>query len=283
MKYPLLVVLIIAQTLFFVPSSYVRASNLTTGLVSCWSMDEASGTRDDAYGTNDLTDNNTVLNSATAKFGSSADFERTNSEYLSITDAAQSGLEFGSGDFAIGGWIQLESNNFHTLVAKYQATNQFAFQLREFPDATDETWVDISSNGSSVTQAGQNQPGITNWSTATWYFLLYEYDASAGTVYVALNDGTAQSDAGYPTSIFDGTAAFTVGVGLLAGAEYFDGLMDEWFVYNTLLDDSQEAEIYNSGSGMSCAQILATGDATVTPYTRARGDVIFKGDVTVAP
>ncbi len=50
--------------------------------VAHWPLDETSGTRADSVGSNDLTDNNTVL-SATGMFGNAADFEATSNEWLS--------------------------------------------------------------------------------------------------------------------------------------------------------------------------------------------------------
>jgi len=39
----------------------------------------------------------------------SIDLERSSSQYLSITDASQTGLDF-TGDFTIEGWVKLESS-----------------------------------------------------------------------------------------------------------------------------------------------------------------------------
>src|SRR6056300_304684 len=51
----------------------------TTDLVSFWKLDEASGTRVDAFGSNDLTDNNTVGQGTGTVYANAADFERSNS------------------------------------------------------------------------------------------------------------------------------------------------------------------------------------------------------------
>src|SRR3990167_10705009 len=59
-------------------------ATLTDGLVSYWTLDEASGVRYDSVvaSANDLTDNNTVA-SATGKFNDAASFLAANSESLS--------------------------------------------------------------------------------------------------------------------------------------------------------------------------------------------------------
>src|SRR3990167_7395409 len=84
----------------------------TTGLISWWSLDEASGQRNDSHGSNHLTDNNTVL-SAAGKVGNAADFEKSNSEFLSIADNPN--LSTGDIDFTIAIWVKPETASFPIL------------------------------------------------------------------------------------------------------------------------------------------------------------------------
>jgi large repetitive protein len=278
-----------AAVLFFFNPVPAKASDLTTGLVSCWSFDESSGTRADDYGTNDLTDNNTVGSSATAKFGNSADFERGSNEYLSITDASQTGLDPATDDITLGGWIQYESINtlFFTPFAKYQDTNQLVYQFRLWGYANQEGYVQTSANGSSVVGNTYNATNFTNWSTATWYHIMFVYDASNGSSTLFVNGTPESTVSGLSTSLYDGTAPFTVGVGYLAGAEYFDGLMDEIVFYDGEKNGAFISELYNSGTGKSCAQIVASGgggggEATTTPIIHIQGDVQVSGDVIMS-
>ena len=80
---------------------------LTDNLIAFWELEEASGTRNDAHGSNHLTDNNTVAQ-GTGKVGNCADFELDNSEYLSIADNAA--LSVGDEDFTIQAWFNIEAN-----------------------------------------------------------------------------------------------------------------------------------------------------------------------------
>src|SRR5438045_2871876 len=66
------------------------SGTLLDSLVSHWTLNEASGTRVDSHGSNDLTDNNTVA-STTGKLGDAANVVRNNVEWLSSS----------SGDFAL--------------------------------------------------------------------------------------------------------------------------------------------------------------------------------------
>ena len=81
----------------------------SSGYAGVWHLNEASGTRaDSTSGNNDLTDNNTVA-SAAGKFGNAADLERSNSEKLTITDAAQTGLDPVGNLITFGAWVKPES------------------------------------------------------------------------------------------------------------------------------------------------------------------------------
>src|SRR5690348_11404000 len=71
---------------------------LTDSLVGYWKLDEASGSRADSAGANTLTDNNTVAGLA-GLISNAGDFERDNSESLSIADNAA--LSMGDIDFTL--------------------------------------------------------------------------------------------------------------------------------------------------------------------------------------
>ena len=78
----------------------------TTNLEAWWKLDEESGTRDDAHGSNDLSDNNTVGFTA-GKYSNAASFILANSEYLSIGD--NNSLSTGDIDFTLGCWVEIAS------------------------------------------------------------------------------------------------------------------------------------------------------------------------------
>jgi hypothetical protein len=228
----------------------ITSSTLTTGLVSYWELNEASGTRIDSHGSNDLASVNSVGSATGLNSANAADFEKDSSQYLKIDDSAQSGLDLTS-DFTIAGFANFESNTFVALAAKYLTTgNQASYSLRKFADNTTEIWADLSSNGSTIVQNGGNVPGQTNWATSTWYHIAYRYTASTGTVKFTVNAANSVSATGYPTSIHNGTAQFSLGVGMVAGAEYMDGLMQYWGVWSKVLTDDELTELYNSGNGL---------------------------------
>lgn len=72
-----------------------------TGIINYWKLDEESGSRIDAIGSNDLTDNNSVLYTA-GTVDNAALFDDANSEYLSDSDATQ--WDFGADAFSVIAW-----------------------------------------------------------------------------------------------------------------------------------------------------------------------------------
>lgn len=225
---------------------------LKTNLVSYWKLEETSGTRVDAHGSNDLTDVDTVT-SGTGKIDTAADFERTNTEWLTITDAAQSGLDLTS-DCSFNLWQNLESlptgGAQYSYISKFLSTgNQRSYILYLVESAGT-----ITLNFLSYTNGSTGTTKTVTWapSTATWYMVTMTYTAAAGEVRFYVDGtqlGTTQTGAG--TSIFNGTAPFDIGDVNQFGTLGFDGLLDEVSVHSRVLSDSEITEIYNAGAGLS--------------------------------
>ncbi len=219
---------------------------LLTDLISCWELGEASGSRADAHGSNTLTDNNTVL-SATGKVGDGADFESTNSEYLS--SASNSSLEMGDIDFTIAAWVKVETNQSHMIVTK----DDDALLSRDYTldyDATSKFRFYLNGGGGNIAMANVDLTTVVG----TWYFVVAWHDAAANVVKLQVNDGTVASDD--TTGIVPNVSAaqFRIGAREYAGAEgYFDGVIDQVCLWKRLLTAAERTELYDSGNGLSYA------------------------------
>lgn len=231
-------------------------STLATSLVSFWDMEEASGTRYDLVGVNDLTDNNTVTTLA-GKVGGAGDFESTNSEYLSITDAAQVGLDI-VGDLSISAWVKFESlpsANAMAIVTKMTG----ATTGRAYNFTYDNGWH--SGANRLLLQTYESSAlatsGYFSWTptTGTWYHVVVTH-ASAGngtqTFYV---DGVAQTTTyavqdGGP--IQNSAQPFRIGADDDGGiGRYFDGLIDEVGIWSKVLTQSEITDLYGLGNGLA--------------------------------
>lgn len=246
-------------------------STLPTGLVSLWEFEEASGTRVDSHGSNDLTDGNTV-GQGTGKQGDCADFEAGNTEYLSITDASQSGLDFTS-DFSISLWANFESlTGDHFLVCKGDVnagTRDVAYYL--WPNANGRVDLRVSDDGTLTTGHNKSIRTADNAVTTTgWYHIVATWDASAadGSIYINGSDATSTTNGTVGTSVNNSTDAFYIGARESNGSatSTFDGLMDEVGVWSRVLTSGEVSDLYNSGDGLPYAE---SGSYTLTADTVA--------------
>lgn len=244
---------------------------LADNLISYLKMDESSGTRVDAHGSNDLTAGGTGgVGSATGIINDAADFELADADVLYITDASQSGLDV-TGDFSISAWINIESApgsgvefdivskhdngaaNQRSFIASYENVSGNGFRFR------------VSSSGTSGTQS--TAKWLQTLTTATWYHVVFAYSA-AGNVSLYVNGSLVSNVTGQRTSVFNGTAPFTVGARGNGGstfAAHFDGLIDEVGIWGRTLDATDVSDLYNAGAGLSYEDITGGGGGAPTP------------------
>jgi len=243
--------------------SDVKNSGLATGLVSYWELEEASGTRVDSHGSNDLTDNNTV-GQATGIQGNGADFEDSNSEYLSITDASQSGLGL-TGDFTISAWVKPESilpgDGNRPIVDK---NNCYSLRLERFTGTFNNNIVLIIWGTSGICRF----KSTTQLSVGTWYHIVASFDASASSMEIYINgteEGVSVNTGA--TNVRTLTEFFSIGGTDYMPFDSFDGIIDEVGVWNRILTSSEATALYNSGAGIPYE--AATSTQSVRVYSDA--------------
>jgi len=248
-------------------------STLATNLVSYWELEEVSGTRTDSHGSNDLTDNNTV-GTATGKIGEGADFELGNSEYLSITEASQSGLDL-TGDHSFAFWYNPEtllSSGTQTFIDKWLGSgNQRAYLYRLDNTSNDGVGYQLSSTG-SVESSGSLDLGTT-LSTGTFYHIAITYN-TGGVVTAYLNGVKVDEDTGVATSIFNSSSDVYIGSDTGTGS-YMDGVLDETGVWSRTLTAGEVSNLYNSGSGLSYSSTNKTLTASVGTFLLTGKDTLF--------
>lgn len=163
----------------------------------------------------------------------SLDLEDSSSQYASITDAAQTGLDL-SGNATIEAWVKFETTppsagDGMSIVTKYSGASDhgYIFRLANVSGTLRLLWL-ISANGSSDTNGQVDWPA----SAGVWYHIAAVYTAAGGTVdfYVdTVQQGAQQS--GLSTSIFNNTADFLVGQ--QESTFFLDGKIDEVRVWST--------------------------------------------------
>lgn len=225
-------------------------------IVSRWKLGEASGSRADSVGSNTLTDNNTVLSGSGQFSATAADFEDTNSEYLSITDGSQSGLDI-TGNLSMFTWVNVESDPVgftYSFMAKHKTTTNDRGYAFGYEDPK-ELFLNISSNGSGVTSKIQSQ----TLTTGTWFHVGCVYTAAAGSVSFYVNGSqVGVTQTGLPTSIFNNASDFCLGA-YGNPAIYYDGMMQDAIIWNVALTGSEVTSLYNAYFASTVKALAATG------------------------
>lgn len=282
---------IILISLIFLPfllsNSFAFAASVSDFTpVAYWSLDESSGVRyDSTSNNNDLTDNNNV-SSISALHNAGAHYNSANSQFLNISDSAQTGLDFTS-SFSYSGWFK-------------------PTQLTEADQALFSKWgINTASYG--LIYSVYNNPnafyffgyacetcGNINFvfpidlNTNTWYFVSFVFDASSSTGYLYINGSLLNSftDNSY-TGSQNGSGPFSLG-GLGVGIQWYpDAVFDEVGMYDYALSSSDVSILYNGGTPLPYAggetppDPISTTTPTSTPLSSDNGDVIFMLSVIV--
>lgn len=214
-----------------------------TNLISYWKLDEASGTRNDSFGSNHLTDNNSLL-STTGKIGNSGNFVLLSTQYLS--HASNSDLQMGDIDFTFSAWIYLNSTPLNAAVIVKDSGSPLAFDYLIRVDNGTLNFI-LSSDGTVGTLTVLEGGPL---STGQWYFICAWYDSTLDTMYVQINNATPTSKP-QTGGGFAGAPLFTIGAGYSGTSEFFNGRIDEVGVWKRTLTDSERLALYNSGNGLA--------------------------------
>lgn len=179
------------------------------------------------------------------------------SQYLSRADNASLSL---TGDLTFECWFkptaQPDSGANHDLISKWGASGNFSWIW----GYTDDTGSDpsirlvVSDDGSALTS---KVTAITRLDNGTWYHLAIVYDASAGTAIPYIDTVAQTTQTSHKTSIYDGTADFTIGARINAGTanNFNDGLIDDVRVWSdvrtpTEISDNWQKEIVGDEAGL---------------------------------
>jgi hypothetical protein len=274
----LIAILAFPATLTTAATDVKNDAGLSTGLVSYWELEEASGTRVDSHAANDLAAVNTPANAAAIQ-GNGVDLENeaTNNEQgLVITDASESGLDT-SGDFAVSFWVNAETwgnTDASPLVADNDNSVGWNSWAILYSSGSSRFNTYIAGGGSCTGQAFAGHSTVLN--TGTWYHIVFNYNEAAGTSAMYKDGALISTSTGRGTNLPDCSYNFSIGENSSSG-ENFDGIIDEVGFWNRTLTFGEVGELYNSGTGIP----YDAGGAveTVSPLFNITGDVQLGGDI----
>jgi len=265
------IVILFLLTLLTPQALALSASISDFNPTSHWTCDETSGIRYDSNTTNsnDLTDNNTV-GYATGKLGNACDFETSNSEYLSITDADQIGL--GASTFTYSLWVNMEST----------ATHPDFFSRGETGSRTDDLeyyggvfYYGSYSDASHLVDAGNFSKSFT-LSLGTWYHIVIVRDVAGNNCDMYINGSDQSINCTTLSNVYDTAGIIRIGKSAW-GSAYFDGLMDEISWFPTALTAGNVTTLYNSGTPLPYTSTTSSSspEATTTSSTFEDDNILF--------
>lgn len=167
-----------------------------------------------------------------------ADFETSSSQYASITDGSQTGLDFTT-DLTIELWFNLETKQGQTLIVKRDASAGYRLEM----NATTLTfWYRDSSTNREI----QDTDFFSTVSTGSWYHVAVsiDIDSPASSKFYLNGVEQAVTTSGTNTSLSNTTGPFYIGAND-GPIEYFDGKIDQVRIWNGMRSSNQILAHYN--------------------------------------
>lgn len=273
-------------------TAFVGRLGLLNGLVAYWPMSEASGTRYDVVGGNNLTPSGSPTKVA-GWIGDCVSLHSVSSDYLYINDNAALSL---TNEMTIAGWVRWISRDTVTdtkeLCGKYVTTgNQRSYRL-EWDASTGQNKIAfrISADGTNNTFVASTNYGRL-WTAAdstnlTWYFIVAWKDSVRNVIGIQIN-GMASEEASFTGGIKDSTSQFAVGLNQASGTVYCDARVQHLGIWNRPLSASERSYLWNNGAGLAypfngatyggAFKTLQVGDPLTTLYSVSRSECRLPG------
>lgn len=211
-------------------------------LVSCWELNEPSGTRADRVGTNALTDTNTVT-SEQFKLPF-AKFVAASSRDYTITDASQTGLT-PTGNFSMTCWMRTtKSGVAQGIIGKWGGTDREYVLTMEADNVLYFFVSSTGSGGSSVSAA---------FTSNAWTFVACVYDGT--NIKISLNGGAFANTAFTANAYQSGTHEFAIGS--YAGTTFHNNQIGTVGFFEAALTLGEVGSLYRSGFAVSYAELTA--------------------------
>lgn len=260
------------------------ATLIADSLISYWKLEEASGTRADAHGSDSLSQTNNPTNVG-GKLGSAVNLALASSQYLSHADDAA--LSTGDIDFSIAVWVypyQVTAANWYTIVSKRNAHATSGEYFLAKCASGNNYWCfdvyDSAGNLGSVYATNYGAPQVN-----TWVYIVAWHDAAANTINIQVNNGAVNS-AAWSAGVRDDASTFRVGAMDSTPTFFFDGAIDSLGFWKRTLTSDERTCLYNSGSGREypfTACDPATGTPTPTPTSTSTSTATATPTVTETP
>ena len=231
---------------------------LLDNLVSHWRLNESSGNRADAHGTNTLIPAIGVGN-GTGLLGTCANFDVTAGK-IALTLASNTSVQTGDIDFTAALWVNAltfdstGSTEVSWILSKRDGTkHEFQLQWRGTagggPAAPRFRWG-VFNESASQSQVDANNLGTP--ATGTWYFIIVWHDSVNDVIGIQVNNGTANT-AAHSTGVAASNSPvyFSGRPGSVAADDHWDGRMESASLWKRILTTAEKTTLYNAGASLA--------------------------------
>ena len=199
-------------------------------IVAFWQMEEESGTIIDQTEANNGTYNG-VLWQQTGKIDKCLGFDGTDDN---VNCGTSETLKFNSGNFTMVAWIKTPSTSItQTVGGKFTSNLNRGYMTR------------ILNTGKFSYYAVSDHPGATTVTTDTWHMVAVTVDSSQN--YILYLDGANDGSGTSSMNAVPDAQPFRIGT-YDSTEEPFNGLIDEYIVWNTVLTANEVSTLYANGA-----------------------------------
>jgi len=210
-------------------------NNKYNGLVAYWRLDEHHWTgawgevRDSSGNGHDGHAQNGADTTADGYIGRAGDFDGVN-DWVYVPDSSALDL---TGDMTVEAWINADTfQRFGGIVGKYQSASANGFTLRLSPNAPYNTIDFCDVTGSTPLTAGQ------------WYHVAAVMQGNTAMIYV---NGVLDTSGTPPWTRQANWNPVSIGGDFVyGGGRYFDGRIDDVWIYNRALSQEEINQTYNN-------------------------------------
>ncbi len=253
------------------PQRDASATNLQSGLVGYWPLNEGAGTVANDMATGGVADNGDIRNAPAwinGKFNAGLQF--TGSEDVLIGPSAD--MDIGTSAVTLSAWVKLDK------LPGDLSLPDFAGIYDSSPAATADAYVMYLDRGNAelrfkvTDNAGVTtgaHPGIpaSMLNTTDWHHVMGVYDGDRGSVEIFLN-GNRVDIGSIPTNVKTVRSGQTASIGAEAGStspftatRWFQGGIADVAVWNRALGGAEAQHLYNSGTGNA----VGAGNPDIAP------------------
>lgn len=237
--------------------------SLATSLTLYLKADEASGTRTESVAARSFTDHNTVGSGTGLVYGTAADFEQDNEEYLDCP--SDSNLQ-GNQEFTAAAFVKLESDANGEVLGKGDGSG-WEYDLNYTSGGT-QRWRWRVESGAAVVDDGGGFGGGSAPSLGTWALVVVGYRPAANEIWIATSTNSfTKYTSSYSGGVTAGSGNFAVGRASSFFPSYFDGLIGPvLFWTGRTLSDADITELWNGGAGVTYEAIAGGGGGKPAHY-----------------